>query len=109
MLVRPRMVPRMLGVDSASAARTGWVVQMLGARELALGLGTLAALRASDSRASRLWVAGGALCDTVDALALSGALLRGRLSRISGGAAVGVSLCAAALGWRALEPDVPQD
>ena len=107
MVVRPKALPRLLGVDSATATRVGWSVQMLGARELALGLGTLAALRGPGSRASRTWLAAGVLCDAVDVLAVSGALLRGRVSKGSGGLVLAVAAGAVALGARALQEDEP--
>lgn len=103
MLVRPRLLPTTLGVDSASAARTAWVVQMLGAREVALGLGTLVALRAPDGRAARAWVAAGALSDGVDVLTIGAAVLRGRLSRRTGGLVVLSALGATVAALRALE------
>ena len=105
MLIRPRLLPTALGVDSASAARTAWVVQMLGAREVALGLGTLVALRSPDGRAGRVWVAAGALSDGSDVLTIGVAVLRGRLSRRTGGLVVLSALGAALAGLRALEQD----
>lgn len=105
MLVRPRLMPQLLGVDSATSARVAWSVQMLGARELALGLGTMIALRSPQRHGSRLWVAGGLLSDAVDALAVSGALAKGRVSKGGGLAAVGVALGAVAIGARALQED----
>jgi len=105
MLVRPRLLPTALGVDSASAARTAWVVQMLGAREVALGLGTLVALRSPDGRAARAWVAAGALSDGADVLTLGAAVLRGRLSRRTGGLVVLSALGATVAALRALEQE----
>lgn len=102
MLTRPRLMPQTMGVDSASAAQTAWVVQMLGAREIALGIGTLAALRSGDARATRTWVAAGVVCDGLDALAVGAAVLSGRLSRPIGGAVVLTALAATAGGLQAL-------
>jgi Domain of unknown function (DUF4267) len=87
MIVRPTMLATSMGVDSAAAARTSWVTQMLGAREIALGLGTLAARRAGDRRATRFWLYAGLLSDAVDALAVGAATARGQVSK-AGGAAV---------------------
>jgi len=106
MVARPRAVPQALGVDSATATRMAWAVQMLGAREIALGLGTYAALRSPDRAASRLWLAGGVLSDGVDALAVAGALLKGRVSKGTGLAVVAVAASAVALGVRALQEEV---
>ena len=105
MIVRPRSLPQLMGLDSATATRVGWAVQMLGAREVAVGLGTLAALSSPDRRASRTWIAAGVLCDAVDVLAVGGALLRGRVSKGSGTAVLAVAVSAVALGSRALQED----
>lgn len=105
MIVRPRLLPGLLGVDSATSARMDWSTQMLGAREVALGLGTLAALHSPDRRAARLWMAGGVLCDAADALVVGGALVRGRVSKAAGGATVALALTAVAVGLRMLGED----
>ena len=102
MITRPRLIPGALGVDSATSSRMGWAVQMLGAREIGLGLGTWAALRSGDARAARLWLAAGVLSDAVDALAVGAAVVRGRLSAGSGSALVAVAATATALGAQAL-------
>ena len=91
MVARPRMLPTSLGVDSAAAVRTAWVTQMLGAREIALGLGTLVASRGSDRRGARLWLYAGLLSDAVDALAVGAAVAQGRASKAAGGALVAVA------------------
>lgn len=102
MVARPRLLPQALGVDSATATRTAWVVQMVGAREIALGLGTLTALRAPDGRAARTWVAAGVLSDGLDVLAIGAAVLRGRLSRPVGGGVVLTALAATLTGLQSL-------
>ena len=105
MLARPTALPRLLGTDSATAARTGWAVQMLGAREVALGLGTVVALRRDDARSSRTWLAAGVLCDAVDALVVGAATARGRVPAGAGLAVVAVALSAVGLGARDLRGD----
>ena len=102
MLAKPRLLPESLGVDSASATKTGWVVQMLGAREIALGLGTLVTLRSPDRPAARTWVAAGVLSDSADVLAIGAAVLNGRLSRPVGALVVATALTAALSGLHAL-------
>ncbi len=102
MLVRPRLVPGLLGVDSATSGRMSWAVQMLGAREVALGLGTWAALRSDDARGPRLWLAASALCDGLDALLVGSALLRGPLLTPTGTGVVATAALAAALQVREL-------
>lgn len=105
MVVRPRSLPQLLGVDSATSTRMAWAVQMLGIRDLALGAGTLVALRGQDRGAARSLLALGALCDAVDALALGGALLKGRVSKPGAAASIGVALGAVAVGVRFLQQD----
>lgn len=91
MLARPTLLPRVLGVDSATAGRMRWSSQMLGAREVALGLGTWAALRQDNPRAVRIWLLAGLLSDAVDALAVGSAAASGRLNRLVGGGVVAVA------------------
>lgn len=105
MVVRPRTLPQGMGVDSAASARTSWVVQMLGAREIGLGLGTYAALRSGDRRAARLWLMAGVLSDAVDALAVGAAVAQGRVSRASGALTTTIALSATAIGLRDLRAD----
>ena len=95
MLTQPRLLPAVLGVDSAAASRMSWSTQMLGAREVALGLGAFVALRKGEPRAARLWLMAGLLSDAVDALAVGAAVARGRVSKITGTAVVGIAAGAA--------------
>ena len=88
MLLRPALVPTLVGVDPQATAATRWVVQMLGAREVALGVGTL-------TQAGRAWTLAGVLCDTVDAAALVLAVRAGTVGRTGGGAVVAVASLAA--------------
>lgn len=103
MLASPTALPRAAGVDRASAERVTWVVHMLGAREVALGLGAWTARRRArrtgDVRAERLWLAAGLLCDAVDAVAASSATASGRAGRAPG--AVGVAVATTAVGIQA--------
>jgi len=108
MLVRPRLMPQLLGVDPAGTGGTAWIVQMLGAREVALGFGALAALRSDDRAAARSWVAAGALCDALDVLAVGAAVASGRLSKPVGGAVVASALSAAFAGVRAVSAGPPR-
>jgi peptide-methionine (R)-S-oxide reductase len=103
MIARPRLVPGVLGVDSATSARMGWSTQMLGVREVALGAGAVIALRSTDGPAARLWLAAGMLCDTADALAIGGAVLKGRLSKPVGGLIAASALGAALAAWHAMD------
>ena len=94
MLTRPTLVPQLLGVDRESAVRTGWAVQMLGAREVALGGGAWVAMRRGDARAARLWLLAGLVADAADAVVCAGAVGRGRVRASSGGALVAVATTA---------------
>ena len=105
MLVRPTLLPRALGTDSATAARSGWVVQMAGARELTLGVGTLVAVRRPDSRAARLWILASLVTDALDAVIFSAAAGRGRVSPAMGAVAVGTAAVSVAVHAAALEED----
>lgn len=96
MLLRPTGLGAVLGVDRQTAAPTAWAVQMLGARELALGLGAWTSLRRGDTRASRLWLAAGLLSDAADAVVLAGAIGRGRVRAAPGATVVAVATAAAA-------------
>ena len=103
MLTRPHRLPGLLGVDSATATRTSWSVQMLGAREVALGLGTLSSLRrGSNDRAARSWLAAGLLSDAADAVVLATAVRRGRVSMTPGLGVVVVAVLAAEVQFQAL-------
>ena len=84
MLARPTALPVLLGVDPQACASTAWVVQMLGAREVALGLGGLV-------KGDSAWLAAGVLCDATDAAALLLAVRAGTVGSKAGGAVVAVA------------------
>ena len=79
---RPAALPRALGVDSATAARIGWLGTMLGVRDAALGAGLIHAVRGR--RDPLPWLLACAVCDAVDALAVSAAVARGHVRRSTG-------------------------
>lgn len=99
MLTRPLLVPRPLGVDSGTARRVDWLVRMAGARDLALGAGTLGAVWAGGSRS---WLLAGLGSDVADAVVLSAAVRRGHVGPIMGGAAALTAVLAAVGGLVAL-------
>jgi hypothetical protein len=79
-LVRPADLPKALGVDSATAERITYLGRMIGARDIALGLGTVdAAHRRVDPS---IWLLGSALCDLTDAVAFAAAGARGTANRV---------------------------
>jgi hypothetical protein len=88
------LLPRPLGVDRITAQRLSWLVRMLGARDAALGVGTLMARRRG-GLATWLILAGAA--DTVDALALGRATARGDVGRVMGALATLAGVGGAAL------------
>lgn len=108
MVTRPAALPQLMGGPEA-ARPAGWTVQMLGARELALGAGTWLALRRAardgDPRPARLWLAAGALSDAVDALVTARALGSGAVKAVPGAALVTVASTAAAAQVAALADD----
>ena len=93
LLLAPQVLPQVLGVDAAARARTSWLVQMLGVREVASGAGVLTADRSGGARA---WAVAGSACDVVDAVAIGAAVRRGAVSP-TWGSAVAVSALAAGL------------
>ena len=108
MLAQPTVLPRLLGADSATATRVTWVTQMLGAREVALGLGAFVALRRGGP-AARTWLVAGALADSIDAVAVSAAIARGRASRVTGAGVVVTAALAAATQLLALRDLATED
>lgn len=82
MMLDPSRLARMLGTDRRTAADTGWLTRMVGAREIALGVGTLTDLRRGSDPAP--WLVAQALADGGDALALLAALRRGRVGTAAG-------------------------
>lgn len=91
MLLRPEQAVRgWVGPRAAAYGGTQVVTQAFGARDLAIGAGTLAAL--AQDRDARDWVAAGALCDLVDLVAT----VRGDDLPLAGRAVV-VALASAAI------------
>lgn len=82
LVVTPSTLGRLLGVDRTTARRLAYLSQMIGVRELALGLGTLDALRRDQD--TRPWVLGQALSDAGDAAALAVAVRGGKVNRFTG-------------------------
>jgi hypothetical protein len=99
MMAQPGLVPSLLGVEEEARGRTGFLVQMLGAREIALGLGALTA--GSDRRR---WLLAGILSDTVDAVVVARAVGGRRARVVTGLGTVAVAAGAAAIQARSLRP-----
>src|SRR5947208_909045 len=96
-LASPVRTVRMMGADTATAARVTWLTRMMGARDAAIGVGGVAALRGKGG-AGGPWLLAGAASDAVDALVIAGALKRGRVKGIVPAAIVPLAAGTAAVG-----------
>jgi hypothetical protein len=85
LLLRPDLLARLLGVDSVTARRTGWLARMVGGREVALGVGSLAAARHPEGRPR--WLVAQLVADASDAAALLLAARAGVVSPVLASAA----------------------
>lgn len=100
MLARPELLAKALGADSTTAARLSWLTRMVGAREVALGAGTLLALRRGKD--AEEWAYAQLLSDAADALAVGAALARGHVRAVPGAAVVAAAASGVATGVLAL-------
>lgn len=81
-LARPRLLPALLRIDHATSTTMGWAMRMVGGREIALGLGTIAgAVVEPSSIGKRTWLAAGLFSDSTDTIAITTAAVTGVLSR----------------------------
>jgi hypothetical protein len=89
-LARPEVLARGLRIDAGTARRTAWLARMFGARDLAIGAGTLYAL--SRDAAPGPWLVASAVSDATDAAVLTGAIRRRQVSAPPAalGAALGI-------------------
>jgi hypothetical protein len=99
-LANPVLSVRLLGVDSATAARLDWLARMAAARDAAIGLGTVASSRTG--RGVNAWLLAGAACDAADAAVLSNALLRKRVATVPAAAVALSALAGTAVALRAV-------
>jgi hypothetical protein len=87
----PNLSGRLFGLDPKGNPQASFLGRLFGARDLALGIGTLT----SEGEARRLWLRLGVLCDTLDFFAAwlgarSGALPK-HAAALSGTAALGAA------------------
>lgn len=75
LLISPIGLARGLGIDAETARRVGWMARIAGAREVAIGLGTLQAWRRKEPMDG--WIAAQAISDGVDAVAFAVTAARG--------------------------------
>ena len=94
LLLAPRSVPRLLGVDPISARQMDWTARMAGGRDLIVGIGTLIA----PERSRGQWVLAGVGSDATDAFALIRAATQGHLGRVRGVLAAASGVAAALTG-----------
>jgi hypothetical protein len=94
-LARPEGLVRAMRVDAATARRVAWLSRMLGARDLALGAGTLYALvRGGDHRS---WLLASGVADAVDAAAVGAAARQRQVAAAPAVLTVAVAAGSAAL------------
>ncbi len=82
LIVSPVGLARGLGIDAVTARKVGWMARVAGAREMAIGAGTLLALRRGDPVDG--WVAAQAFSDGVDAVAFATSAARGDVAPVRG-------------------------
>jgi hypothetical protein len=87
---------RLLGIDSASAARMAWLARLAAARDVALGAGVLGAAVTHRGRVSALVAT--SLCDAADAAVVAAAAREQRVDRLRGYAMAGGAAAAALAG-----------
>lgn len=80
LLINPSGLGKALGVSDPN--QTASVGRLLGAREIAIGLGTLVSWRRGHSTAA--WVAAQAVSDASDTVAFAAAALAGRVTPLRG-------------------------
>ena len=82
LLISPVGLARGLGIDAPTAKRVGWLARVAGAREIAIGAGTIHALRRGQPVDA--WIAAQAFCDGVDAVAFAVTAFRGDVGAVRG-------------------------
>lgn len=89
MLGGPGVLPRLFKVDPAASRAMEWAVRMVGGREVALGLGSVAAAGFEPASSRQTWLAASMLSDSVDSIALTTALAAGTIERRAGAVVAG--------------------
>ena len=82
MIVNPAGLGKALGLSEERAREAGWLARLAGAREIGIGLGTLAAWRSGAPTAG--WVAAQAISDGSDAVAFAMASRKGAITPARG-------------------------
>jgi hypothetical protein len=97
----PRLSGKGFGLDPDANPQAPYVGRLFGARDVALGVGTLQAT----GEARRQWLTLGVAVDTADALAALAAGRGGYLSPVAAGLVFAPAAAAVALGVAALQGD----
>lgn len=84
-LARPGELGRFTGLDRVTSERTAFITRMAAARDVALGVGQLAAAGRRDAPSTCLWALVGAIADAGDTASLADAAARGRVAPLRGG------------------------
>ena len=93
---------RLLGLDTATAARVTWLARMAAARDAVIGIGTVSS--SARRRGQQGWLLAGAAADLADALVLAQALREGRAKGLAAtGIVAGAAAAAVAGVWAASE------
>jgi len=82
LILGPAGLGKALGLSEADAKAAGWLARLAGAREIAIGLGTLDAWRSG--KAVDGWVAAQGISDASDAIAFATVALQGKVSPVRG-------------------------
>lgn len=82
MIIGPAGLGKALGLPEAEAKRAGWIARLAGAREIAIGLGTLDAWRSG--RPVDGWVAAQGISDASDAIAFAAIAIQGKVPAARG-------------------------
>lgn len=82
LLIGPAGFGKALGLSPQEADRAGWMARLTGAREIAIGVGTLDAWR--NGRPTSGWVAAQGISDASDAVAFAVVASQGRVSPLRG-------------------------
>lgn len=97
----PRVAGRLFGLDAQENPQAPYLARLFGARDVALGWGTLG----SQGDAQRRWLLAGIACDLADAAAGIAGGRAGYLPRLTTVLVTGTALSAAALGAAALNDE----
>ena len=82
LIIGPAGLGKALGLSEQDAKAAGWLARLAGAREIAIGLGTLDAWRAGKPVDG--WVAAQGISDASDAIAFATVAAQGRVSPARG-------------------------